>query len=168
MWRGRPMRCLTAYRIGPQRSGHRFQSGFAVLFLLTFIWAIAPAAWAQTTITVTSTSDPSAAGACTLRDAIGIAQGGSAAGDDTCTPTGSGTPYTIQFGVTGTIALRSALPTITSSNLTIMGPGGSPGITIDGGGTVQFDASCLGRCAQPAISYFGQRVGRVAHRRRYS
>jgi hypothetical protein len=104
------MRWLTADRIGPQRSGHRFQSGFAVLFLLTLVWAITPAAWAQTTVTVTSTSDPSAAGACTLRDAINIAQGGSAAGGDTCTPSGSGTPYTIEFGVTGTIALGSTCP----------------------------------------------------------
>jgi predicted outer membrane repeat protein len=43
---------------------------------------------------------------------------------------------TIDFSVTGTIALLSTLPAITG-NLTIIGPTGSPGITIDGGGAVQ-------------------------------
>src|SRR5262249_158524 len=43
---------------------------------------------------------------------------------------------TIQFSVTGTIALASTLPKITDSNLTINGPA-SPGITIDGDRDVQ-------------------------------
>ena len=43
---------------------------------------------------------------------------------------------TINFSVTGTINLATELPTITDT-LTITGPGGMVGITIDGGGTVQ-------------------------------
>src|SRR5581483_8799794 len=42
---------------------------------------------------------------------------------------------TITFSVTGTIALERALPKITASHLTIIGPS-SGGITIDGGGEV--------------------------------
>jgi hypothetical protein len=43
---------------------------------------------------------------------------------------------TVNFSVTGTIALTSALPQITDTLLTINGPAAS-GITIDGGGEVQ-------------------------------
>src|SRR6516225_4364124 len=55
------------------------------------------AAWAQTTITVTDTGDSasSVTGGCTLRDAINIAQGGSASVGDSCTRSGS--PYTIKL-----------------------------------------------------------------------
>jgi len=48
----------------------------------------------------------------------------------------AGGTNTIDFNVTGTITLLSSLPTITN-NLTITGPTGSPGITINGGGTFQ-------------------------------
>jgi hypothetical protein len=94
------------------------------------------AASAQTTIPVTNTSDPTAAGGCTLRDAINMAQGGSPAAGDSCVGDGSGAPLMIVFGVTGTIMLASELPQITG-NLTIIGPSGPNGITIDGGGHVR-------------------------------
>src|SRR5689334_2805450 len=84
------------------------------------------------TITVDSLADMGMPGTCVLRDAITAANtmtatNGCAAG------TGNDT---IQFSVTGTIALMSKLPQVTDSVLTINGPA-SPGITIDGGGKVQ-------------------------------
>lgn len=47
------------------------------LFVVFGVASAAGVAHAQTTITVTSMSDPSASGECTLRDAITIANGGS-------------------------------------------------------------------------------------------
>ncbi len=90
-----------------------------------------------TTIIVTTTNDPSTAGQCGLRDAI------TAANDQAVVNgcgKGSGNNDTIVFapGVTGTIALTSALPTIVNGEmLTITGPAASPGITISGGSAVQ-------------------------------
>jgi hypothetical protein len=43
---------------------------------------------------------------------------------------------TINFSIMGMIVLARTLPRITDSNPTINGPA-SPGITVDGGGTVQ-------------------------------
>ena len=106
-----------------------------VLVALALMGGRTPAS-AQMTIPVTNTGDPTGAGGCTLRDAIDMAQGGSAAAGDTCISNGSGAPFTIVFGVTGTIMLASELPQITG-NLTIIGPSVSPGITIDGGGKVR-------------------------------
>jgi predicted outer membrane repeat protein len=92
---------------------------------------LGPTAYAAT-ITVNSLQDTGAPGICVLRDAVTAANAmtatnGCAAGtgDDT-----------IQFSVAGTILLSSSLPTITDSNLTIIGPP-SPGITLDGGNMVQ-------------------------------
>jgi hypothetical protein len=84
------------------------------------------------TITVDSLADIGAPGICVLRDAMTAANtmtatNGCAAG------TGNDT---IQFSVTGTIALASTLPQITASLLTIDRPA-APGITIDGSGQVQ-------------------------------
>jgi hypothetical protein len=103
----------------------------AATALLLGIWAFSSPASAAT-ITVNSLGDPggpSATGSCVLRDAItasntGMPQNGCLAGS---------APDTIQFSVTGTIALASTLPTVTGS-LTITGPTAAPGITIDGGG----------------------------------
>jgi hypothetical protein len=69
------------------------------------------------TITVTSTGD---SGGGSLRAAMIAAMPGDS----------------INFSVSGTIALLSTLPTVAGS-LTITGPTTSPGITIDGGGTVR-------------------------------
>jgi len=79
---------------------------------------------------VDSLADDTNPGHCTLREAINLANG--APGTGSCGPFGG----TIAFSVTGTITLASTLPTILG-NLTIIGPTGSPGITIDGGGTVR-------------------------------
>ena len=65
---------------------------------------------------VTSTGD---SGTGTLRNQIAAAS----AGD------------TIEFNVTGTISLLSTL--VIARDLTITGPTGSPGITLDGGGNVE-------------------------------
>ncbi|MBV8518549.1 MAG: DUF11 domain-containing protein [Acidobacteria bacterium] len=78
-------------------SGDTLAFGDSTLFNVT----------AATTLTVTSLAD---SGAGTLRDAIATANGGG------CT-----SPCTINFSVSGTINLTSALPTITASNLTIDG-----------------------------------------------
>jgi hypothetical protein len=110
-------------------------SAMLVLVVLALIGGRTPA-FAQTTIPVTNMGDPAGAGGCTLRDAINMAQGGSAAAGDRCISNGNGAPFTIVFGVTGTIMLASELPQITG-NLTIIGPSDSPGITIDGGGNVR-------------------------------
>ena len=110
-------------------------AALAVIMLLVSTIGIGTPASAQTTITVSSTADPSASGLCTLHDAINIAQGGLASSGDSCASSGSGTPYAIVFSVTGTIGLGSILPTITSSGLTITGPTG--GIAIDGENLVQ-------------------------------
>jgi hypothetical protein len=72
------------------------------------------------TITVNSTSN---SGAGSLRQAITKANGTTGVSN-------------IEFSVTGTITLLTALPAITG-NLTIAGPTTAPGITINGGGLVQ-------------------------------
>jgi len=85
------------------------------------------------TITVTTLADPTgAAGTCTLRDAIRAANTMTATNN--C-PAGTGNDTIVfQPGLTGTIMLASTLPAIVNGEtLTIQGPG----ITIDGGGTVQ-------------------------------
>ncbi len=91
------------------------------------------------TITVTTRADPTGArGTCSLRQAITNANGQNTAGSTNCSA-GSGNNDQIIFasGLTGTITLGSTLPPITDTNLAIIGPTGSPGITISGGGKVQ-------------------------------
>src|SRR5271170_2194538 len=119
------MPCLGRDRIGVG-NGKRASHGAAGVVLAVIIAALGLAlstpARAQTTITVTDTGDPSSSsGGCTLRDAINVAQRGSATSGDTCVSSGGGSPYTISFSVTGSIALGSSLPLVTG-NLTITGP----------------------------------------------
>jgi predicted outer membrane repeat protein len=85
-----------------------------------------------TTITVDSLADTGVSGTCILRDAITAANTMTATNG--CTA-GTGND-TIDFTVTGTIMLGSSLPGVSDRFLTINGPP-SPGITIDGGGTVR-------------------------------
>jgi CSLREA domain-containing protein len=97
--------------------------------IAAFALALSTAAHAAT-ITVSTLNDPAgSSGTCSLRDAITAANtmtamNGCAAG------TGNDT---IQFSVSGTILLDTALPSlqITDNQLTITGP-----ITIDGGGNL--------------------------------
>jgi CSLREA domain-containing protein len=98
----------------------------SILFLASNLRAIPPV------ITVNTTADPSPGGAtvCSLRDAI------TAANTETtvngCADSGSAFD-TIEFSVSGTITLGSALPEITSpTNLTINGTGEN--VTVDGAG----------------------------------
>jgi len=101
--------------------------------LIVAIALIDAAVASAVTITVDSLADDTNPGHCTLREAINSNQLTTPIG--TCA-TGTGTD-TIQFSVTGDILLGSLLPTIAAGTLTISGPTASPGITIDGGGTVQ-------------------------------
>jgi len=81
---------------------------------------------AAITCTVTSTMDPTESGKLTLRDAINAANAGGCTGD----------AITFGTGVTGTITLAKASGTLTlNHNVTITGPTGTNGITIDGGCT---------------------------------
>jgi CSLREA domain-containing protein len=92
-----------------------------------------------TSYTVTTTSDTSSSGQCTLRDAINAANDSVTAGSS-CSTAGSGTD-TISFesGLTPlTITLGSSLPAIVSGEtLTIQGPTTTPGITVDGASMYQ-------------------------------
>jgi CSLREA domain-containing protein len=88
-----------------------------------------------TTYTVNTLQDSSGvANTCSLRDAISAANGTPTPGA-TCETKGSGNDA-INFSVTGTITLGSALPEVTDSQLTITGPAAS-GITIDGANVFQ-------------------------------
>ena len=114
----------------------------ASIFTATVIGMIAVlAATANaTSYTVTTTSDTSSSGQCTLRDAINAANGSVTSGSS-CSAVNTGTD-TIVFagGVTGTIAIATngTLPAIVSGEtLTITGPTTAPGITIDGGMAVE-------------------------------
>jgi hypothetical protein len=122
------------------RFKRRYGGGATVVLLAVSLIVAAPARGHATTITVTSTSDPSASGQCTLRDAINVALG-NAITPDACASSGSGANYTIVFaqGLSGTITLSSdgELPAISGINLTISGPRSGPGITIDGGSQYQ-------------------------------
>jgi hypothetical protein len=80
------------------------------------------------TITVTTTADPGSLSDCSLRSAITAALSQSAV--NSCSA-GDGTDSIVfNSGVNGTIALVAPLPLI-NGNLTITGPSGSPGITLD-------------------------------------
>jgi predicted outer membrane repeat protein len=91
-----------------------------------------------TTITVNSLADPGAQGSCALRDAINAALTGVAQND--C-PGGSGDDV-IQFSVTGTINLTSALPAFLRT-VTVNGPSVLPGITINGAGVAPYEVFVL-------------------------
>jgi hypothetical protein len=100
---------------------------------------LAGATQAATTITVNSLQDPTDSGNCTLRDAMLIATGGSAAPGDSC-GAGTGSPYTIVFSKSGTITLSNVLPILNNDvdNVTITGPNpaSSAAITISGNNAV--------------------------------
>jgi hypothetical protein len=98
----------------------------AVVVALLTLPAVARAA----TIMVNSLNDDTATTYCDLREAINSANE-AASGTGNCTP-GTGTD-TIQFSLSGTITLSSALPAIANSSsgsLTIDGSGQA--ITLDG------------------------------------
>jgi CSLREA domain-containing protein len=105
----------------------RMRVTLATVIAVAFALTLSTAAHAAT-ITVTTLSDPRGQpGTCSLRDAI------TAANTKTATNgciAGTGND-TINFNVTGTIALGSALPQVTDRQLTINGPA-SLGITING------------------------------------
>jgi len=103
------------------------------LLILSVLFILTPAAKAATTITVNTIADNNTGGdgSCTLREAI-LAANGSPANND-CGPD-SGTPYTVNFSISGTITLNSALPNI-ASNMTIDGSGHL--VTVSGNGTVR-------------------------------
>lgn len=105
-----------------------FRKPVTALIALVALAASSPAY--ATTIMVTTTADPGVGGDCSLRFALSaaitqtpIAGCSAGSGDDS-----------IVFGpgVTGTISLAGILPGLTGGALTITGPGGTPGITIDG------------------------------------
>ena len=94
--------------------------------------AITPAAQAAQTFTVATTSDTSTAATdcdqptntdCRLRDAITAANSNTNPGDQDI--------ITFKSGLTGTIMMTAAFPTIIEP-VSIQGPGTAPGITIDG------------------------------------
>ncbi|MGO9062702.1 MAG: choice-of-anchor Q domain-containing protein [Candidatus Binataceae bacterium] len=103
--------------------------------LLAAVVLTSAAAAQAATYTVDTTLDTNGANNCSLRDAINAANGTPTSGA-TCITPGTGSD-TIQFIVTGSILLGSTLPAVSDAGLTITGPGGSPGITIDGGTAVE-------------------------------
>ena len=105
----------------------------AVTFPLFFLLMSAMARAA--TITVDTTSAGHVAGECTLEDAVKSANNQAAPSGSSCTA-GSSDNDTIEFSVTGTIAIAATL-NITDTQLAIMGSAGSPGITISGGNATQ-------------------------------
>jgi CSLREA domain-containing protein len=101
----------------------------ASIGLLAAAFALCAAGASAATLTVNTTADSSdasgscASGTCSLRDAISQA----GAGD------------TIDFSVSGTVRLGSALPAITQ-NLTIQGPGADQ-LTVSGAGNAVFSVT---------------------------
>jgi predicted outer membrane repeat protein len=117
------MSAVAGMRVQLRTCAARFIATVAMFTFALMFGATARAA----TITVDSAADPGSPGICALRDAITAANtktttNGCAAG------TGNDT---IQFSITGEVALVSTLPRVTDDRLTI------DGITIDGGSTVQ-------------------------------
>ncbi|MGB9379595.1 choice-of-anchor Q domain-containing protein, partial [Candidatus Binatus sp.] len=105
----------------------------AVTFPLLFLAMSAMARAA--TITVDTTSAGHVAGKCTLEDAVKSANNQATPSGSSCTA-GSSDNDTIEFSVTGTIAIAATL-NITDAQLAIMGFAGAPGITISGGNATQ-------------------------------
>ena len=108
-----------------------FGRTFTALFAVFAVLAASSTARAAT-IMVDTLADGSVTNLCTLHDAI-------TAANTTTTTNGcvAGTGNdAIQFSVTGTIALMATLPAVTGT-LSITGPTGAPGITIDGGSAMQ-------------------------------
>ncbi len=95
------------------------------LLLLT----VGSAASAATTITVTTTADPGTSADCSLRSAVRAAVTHSVV--DGCGAGDGNDSIVFNPSVTGVVALIAPLHSIVDDNLTITGPSGSPGITID-------------------------------------
>jgi Chlamydia polymorphic membrane protein (Chlamydia_PMP) repeat len=111
------------------RSAAFAQSERGLTALLVLLAVIAGGAAYAATITVTTTADPGTASDCSLRSAMTAALSQTAT--DACVK-GDGNDFIVfKGGVTGTILLTSSLPVVTKGMLTITGPGGSPGVTID-------------------------------------
>jgi hypothetical protein len=107
-----------------------FRTVYAVGLVVGLISLAALPAWAAT-IVVTSVADPGSFLACSLRQAITNANGRSATRLSRCAPGTSVKRIIFAPGLTGTIELKQELPDVTG-NLTIIGPTGSKGVTIDG------------------------------------
>ncbi|HKV54421.1 MAG TPA: CSLREA domain-containing protein [Candidatus Binataceae bacterium] len=119
-----------------------------------------------TSYMVTTTSDTSASGQCTLRDAINAANGSVTPGSS-CSTAGTGTDaIAFQNGLTPlTITLGSSLPTIVASEtLTIQGATKTPGITIDGGAMYQVMSVDSGATLNIAKPDHSQRQGEPGRR----
>jgi hypothetical protein len=102
---------------------------------LPFLFLAMPGLARAATITVNTTSAGHVAGECTLEDAVKSANNQAAPSGSTCTA-GSSHNDTIEFSVTGTIAIAATL-NITDTQLAIEGFDSSPGITISGGNANQ-------------------------------
>ena len=115
--------------------------GFLVLGVVAAALISGPQpALASTTITVSTLADTTGGTACSLREAIANFN----AQAQTYTDCGSGVgAATIDFSVTGTIKLNSALPTIALANIQLTidggftGTGATAGITIDAQGSAR-------------------------------
>src|SRR5580658_614228 len=110
--------------IATDRRRNRRVFGFAIAAAAAVLWLSSPIARAQSVLTVTTLADSSEScgSPCSLRDAITEANSDN-----------SGDTIVFANGLTGTITLTSALPAITSTDLTIQGPGANV-ITISGAG----------------------------------
>jgi len=124
-----PSSASTSHPIATNRRRSRRAVGLAAAVACAAALLMSAAtARAQLTLTVNTLADSNDAagscgsGTCSLRDAITQAN-----------TDNSGDTILFQSGLTGTITLGSALPAITSTNLTIQGPGANV-LTISGAG----------------------------------
>jgi len=121
-----PSSPCTSHPFAPNRRRSRRSVGFAAaVACAAALLMSAAAARAQSALTVNTLADQndgSCSGTCSLRDAVTQANADNA-----------GDTIVFQSGLTGTITLGSALPGITSTNLTIWGPGANV-LTISGAG----------------------------------
>ena len=107
-----------------------------VLALIVGLISTLPARAA--TIVVTSLADPDSLFTCSLRQAITNANRRGATLHSRCAPGTSVNTIVFAPGLAGTIKLQQELPDVTG-NLTIIGPMGSRGVTIDGLQEFSFD-----------------------------
>ncbi len=107
-----------------------FHAVYVVGLVFSFFTLIAPQARAAT-IVVTSLADPGSSPTCTLRQAITNADHRGATRLSRCAPVMRVNTIVFAPGVSRTIELQQELPDVTG-NLTIIGPTGSRGVTIDG------------------------------------
>jgi len=105
------------------------ESRKCVAMLIALLVLTVSGAASAATITVTTTADPGSNADCSLRSAVMAAV--SQAATKGCIKGDGNDSIVFNAGVTGAITLIAPLPDITNGNLTITGPSGSPGITID-------------------------------------